>query len=396
MRSGRFVYSQTDLAIGPDEDGLKLTRTLVQPVVGHNDPFGNFSHNWDILLTEKRVNIQGGDFKHQSGVDFQMEVSMGGLQDTFRSVYTGAIYDHTSRTGFASLTFNGTKASGAVYTYRNADGVEVVFRPIDSNDCSAVLRCAYASEMTEADGTRYTFQYGNAGSNATRLLSVTSNRGYALVFEYSGGTLAKACVVNLATTTLPTSCPLSGVLTANYSYTYDVNGAPRLASATDAAGAAWTFTYAGSAMGFVRPNETTPWMTNTIWSRMNDDGLVEDIILQQNFSDGSSYSYGWGESPFVDGHISQIAGGSFTNALGETTSLAYDFPIAPRSTQTACTHNGCPWFWYEDTPQYANTYQLTPGPLCWSPIRLGARLPTIIATQTRGITFRRMSPIAAS
>src|SRR5206468_3498705 len=53
MRSGRYMYSQTDLAI--PAAGFALTRTMTQQVQGHNSPFANFSHNWDIMVTEKRI-----------------------------------------------------------------------------------------------------------------------------------------------------------------------------------------------------------------------------------------------------------------------------------------------------------------------------------------------------
>jgi len=66
MRSGRYAYSQTDLSIG-GEDGLALTRSLAQPVAGHANPFANFSHNWEIMLSEKQIDLAHGDFTHSAG-----------------------------------------------------------------------------------------------------------------------------------------------------------------------------------------------------------------------------------------------------------------------------------------------------------------------------------------
>jgi YD repeat-containing protein len=365
MRSGRYAYSQTDVDIGGEGGGLAVTRTLTQAVVGHSNPFGNFSHNWDILLTEKRVNIHLGNFRNGTGSDYQIEIGFGGLSRTFRSNSTaGSGFDHISRSGYAQLTFTGDKAGAdVIYTYRSGDGTEAVFRPVGTAanaECSSVLRCAYVSQVTQADGTRLSFEYDNLGSrNTTRLRNVTSSRGYALVLEYSGTVVVKTCVLNLAVTVKPANniCP-AGVPTATYAYS-----GSKLASATDASGATWGFTYAGANMSFLRPDETQPWLTNLIQERENDDGLIEEIVDQQSFADGSFYSYAFGESPFVEGHASQIAGGSFTNALGEATSLAYDFPVAPHSTQNACVHNGCPFYYVEDTPQYTNAYQITPGPV---------------------------------
>ena len=50
MRTGRYVYNETDLAIGGESGALALTRTMTQPVPGHANPFANLSHNWDIMM----------------------------------------------------------------------------------------------------------------------------------------------------------------------------------------------------------------------------------------------------------------------------------------------------------------------------------------------------------
>jgi len=60
MRTGRLVYNETDLSVGGD-GGLTLVRTMTQNVLGHRNPFGNFSHNWDIMLTELRINFDNPD-----------------------------------------------------------------------------------------------------------------------------------------------------------------------------------------------------------------------------------------------------------------------------------------------------------------------------------------------
>jgi RHS repeat-associated protein len=350
MRSGRYAYSQTDVDIG----SLALTRTLAQPVVGHNNPFGNFSHNWEVLISEKRINVQQSLFTHSPGQpDYQVEISFGGRSQAFRSEGPNAGFDQISRSGFASLTVSGDKASStALYTYRTGDGTEVVFRQIGSADCSSVLRCAYASRIVEADGTRLDLEYDNPGANATRLRSVTSSRGYALVFQYSGNLVVKTCVFNLAVAPKPLDnvCP-AGVPTATYAYS-----GSRLASATDASNAAWGFTYAGANMSFVRPGETSPWLTNTIEERMNDDGLVEEIVTEQGFADQSSYTYAFAESPPVMGHASQIAGGSFADALGNTTTLSYGFPTRP--FPPAQGHGDVP-----ADGQSPTVHQVTPGPV---------------------------------
>ena len=174
--------------VGPGDGGFSLTRTLAQPVIGHNNPFANFSHDWEILLSEKRIDIIGGHFAHSVGYpDYQIEIAFGGLSQTFRAI-AGTSFEQVSRSGWARLSHSGSReTSGVVYTLQTGDGSSAVFRALGSNDCSSQLRCAYVAHMIRADGTRFDFGYDNPGSNATRLRSVTSNRGFALLLESAAG-----------------------------------------------------------------------------------------------------------------------------------------------------------------------------------------------------------------
>ena len=223
------------------------------------------------------------------------------------------------------------------------------------------------SQVTEADGTRLTFEYDNQGGNATRLRSVVNNRGYALLLEYSGNLVVKACVLNLAQTVKPANnvCP-AGVPTATYGYTTastSIGARTHLASAVDPAGQTWSFVYNFDTIGFVRPGEGSPWLTNSLWYRMNDDGLYEEIVNQQNFADGSSYLYGYDETPPLEScepHIPSIAGGTYTDNLGNQTRLRYDFPIRPYDPSQG--HGQVPECDGDDPPP-VRVHQVTPGPV---------------------------------
>jgi YD repeat-containing protein len=361
MRSGRYVYSQTDLSIG-GEGGLSLTRTLAQPVAGHTNPFANFSHNWDVLISEKRIDIAHNRFTHLIGnPDYQMEVAFGGLSQTFRGYGTYSSFEQTSRAGYGTLSFTGDRDGGtAVFTFTGGDGSQAVFRPIGSADCSTTLRCAYVSQITEPDGTRLDFAYDSAGgANAARLRSVVSSRGYALLIEYAGVQVVKACLLNLALAPKPADnvCPSGAQAVATYSYT-SVSGAPRLASAVDPSGATWGFTYpSANAIGFVRPGETAPWLVNTTGTLTDDEGLVTEYVGAQNFADGSAYGYNFDFTPFVPLHASQIAGGYYVDQLGNRTTLRYDFPTVPNP---GGGHGNVPG--HDEDPQ-PQVYQVTPGPV---------------------------------
>lgn len=373
MRSGRYAFSQTDVAVG-GEAGLSFTRTLNQQVAGHPNPFGDFSHNFDIMVLEKRINLQQQNYTATPGApDFQIEIAYAGRSQTFRS-WGPANYDYdlVSRAGYGMLTWTPAGSDKAdanvVYTYKAGDGTTLVFRPMGSADCAGPSRCAYVSTLTRADGTVLSFEYDNTNSAGhTHLRSVTNSRGYALVLEYSGDYVSKACVFNLTVGTKPANnlCP-GGVPTA--AYAYDTNaGDARLASAIDPTNATWGFVNTPTSMGFVKPGYSTPWLTNQIWRRSNDDGYVEDIITAQSFADGQSYTYAYDESPVVEGHFSSIAGGTYTDARGKITRVTYGFPRLPSTGPgSSCPTYTCPPAQVSGDPSQSGggvVFQVTPGPV---------------------------------
>jgi hypothetical protein len=361
MRSGKYMYSQTDLTV---PGGLDLTRTMTQQVVAHNNPFANFSHNWDVMVAEKRIDILHGQYTNGSGQDYQIEFAFGGRSQTFRA-FSAETFEQSSRGAYVVLSYSapgGDRSSAStVYTLQTADGTTAVFRSMGSADCSAYMRCAYISQMTNADGTFYSFEYdATGGANTSRLRSITSNRGYAMLFEYSGSLVVKSCVINLTLTIKPATniCP-AGVPTATY--TYDAaGGETRLASVTDPGGGVWGFVNTPTTIGFKKPGQATPWLINTFHSRLSDDGLPEQIVDSQSVADGQSYSYTWVQAPFVPGHVSQIAGGTFTNAQGRVVTVQYDFPLKPHQQQG---FGNVPCECAQDTNTDVLQYQITPGPI---------------------------------
>ena len=340
-RSGNYTYRQTDLSIGEDSEagGLALTRSGQAPVGGHTNPFGNFSHNWDIMVTEKRLDLENPN-SINGGHDYRIMVHFGGRSETFESKYSDTFFELKSRNGRAALTFTGDKSGpNVVYTFTASDGTTALFRPLGSADCSTHRRCAYVSQVVLPDGTRFDFAYEAGAANATRLRRVTSSRGYALLLQYGSGADAShvvaACTVNLAVAPAPAdhSCPAGAAGNASYGYT-SFGNRRRLASATDAGGGAWGFTYSGTQqefdMGFVRPGETAPWLVNRIGERLNNEGGTDEIVGFQSFADGSSYSYGFELSPQVEGEIPQLAGGTWTDAAGNYVQLSYGFHRYPQ------------------------------------------------------------------
>jgi hypothetical protein len=371
MRTGQYTYRQTDLAIGGTDEsgGLALTRSMKAPFhpVG---PFGNFTHNWDIVLTEKRISVGTNNFENNSGTDYQISVRFGGRSQTFNSVPSGTGFTQVSHGAYAALTYTGDRASaGVVYTFTAADGTVATFRPLGNLDCLAgnVSRCAYVSQIAEADGTVFAFDYdydagAPTGVERARLRSVVSSRGYALVLEGANGMTTKACVLNLTQTVLPVNhlCPGNAPATASYTYT-SFNGS-RLASVTDPSNRTSSFTYAGTTtsftMGFIKPGQSAAWLTNTVSPTADEDNGGYEAVWAQSFADGQHYSYLYEFTPLVNRRTPNhtIAGGQYTDALQHTTELHFGFREMPGAH--VCKDFGpCPPRTLGD-----EMYQLTPGP----------------------------------
>ncbi|MGH8573081.1 MAG: hypothetical protein ACREX8_10990, partial [Gammaproteobacteria bacterium] len=206
-------------------------------------------------------------------------------------------------------------------------GTIYLFQPLGEG------RRAQVSKITRPDGTELLFEYGAGPA----LRSVTSSRGYALLLE-GGSLISKACILNLSIVARPAdnACPADAQATAAYTYS-SATGTTRLASFTDPGGAVWSFTYDNSSgaivMGFVKPippgqpGHSEPWLTNSLGTAFDVDSRPYEIVWVQDFADGQRYTYGFFTPPLVN----TIAGGSFTNILGQRTTLTYDFPYLPGS-----------------------------------------------------------------
>lgn len=377
MRTGRYAYSETDLTIGGEgSQGLTLARTMTQPVNGHVNPFANLSHNWDIMVSERRINI---DQPSAPGTDYRIMVHYGGRSQTFEArVTAGWGFGQKSVGGFATLTYAGNKADASVvYTYTAPDGTVAVFRALGLpgyGDCSSASnrRCAFASQITEPDGTVYTFDYVPSGSPAggsQRLARVTSSRGYALLLEGSGNRVTKACVLNLSLGPVPADglCPANAAATSSYAYSSD-GAFPvatyRIVGATGPDNATSGFSYGASTMAFVRPGESEPWLINGTTIQTDEEGIGQDVIGNQRFADGGSYDYTYGQAPFTNTNpYPAMVGGSYVNALGERMEMPYEWPLlhTPGNPGSSCYPQICPL----DMPDgFTNwIYQQTPGPV---------------------------------
>ena len=372
LRSGRYVYEATDLSVGGEgqPNSLSLKRTTPEAIRGHNNSFGNFSSNWDIMLTVYPWDTDGNGAKN----DFRAIVRIRGLATTFASEGVLTTYALKSDGAAAFLTYTGGTRTGAstIYTYTASDGTVIVFRPIGGKDCGNEVTgtCAFASSVTEPDGTRYTLSYaatGESGGNFVRLSTVVSSRGYALTFEGASGTggmgsrITKACVTNLALSTVPTTCASNALATATYTYS-----GTRLTGVTGPDGSTDSFGYVdgsgGYQMQFIKAGQTAPWLTNTVGTApgmVNEEDLPIEFVTAQSFADGRAYTYAYTQPPSG----ASIAGGAYVDNFGNGASVPYGFPITPGSgpeDHMQCTQFPCS---PPNPDDFTWIYQQTPGPI---------------------------------
>lgn len=368
MRTGQYVYTHTDLQIGPESGGLALTRTTPVYVAYHANPFGNFSSNWDMMLVERRVGI---DPPMESGTDYRMFFHFGGRAFTFEGLETSPGFGYKSDGPTATLTFSGgTKDSASVvYSLRAGDGTLYNFRPMGNNDCTTSWRCAYVSQIVQPDGTVFTLDYAYdsaAAGNRAKLIRVTSSRGYVLMQEWSADRVSKACIINAATAEPPvgSGCPATALATTTYTY----DGAGKLIAATAPDNTIAQFSYSTEAstgytlMGFIKPSASSPWLTNKIFSQLDEEQVPHEVVLEQDFADGRVFSYNWDYSPYTINHTFRtVAGGTIGDAHGHQFVYQYDWPILPGSRERICRIRPCTQMMPDDELKY--TYQQTKGPV---------------------------------
>ena len=331
MRTGQYTYKNTDLAIG-GEAGLALVRDNGIDDFALRKPFGNtFSHNWHIFILERPNSSYSPDTGLGQGSGYMIAITAGGRSTSFTAENLSNNLQLAASTSYAQLTSTGTGAQRQ-YIYTAADGTVINFRPIGNLDCPSygigwgIGRCALASQIVQPDGHRFDLQYDAAPSGGgARLRRVTSNRGYALIFEYSSSVgnklVSKACAINLALQTAPTDniCP-GGALSASYSYQSLNSYISYLTSYTDPTNLTYGFDYGYNATAqatqqrFFNPGETTPYLINEVG---------DSTTFKQIFADGRIYNYNWNSITHNEYWI-EVAGGSYSLNGGPLVSVVFD------------------------------------------------------------------------
>lgn len=382
LNSDRFIYKQEDLTVGDGGGGVSFARAMPYRT-DMPAALGNFTSNWDVWISIGRFSISARqtDGGWPNGSDYVAMVNDGSRILTFIGSQSANGYGLETRGSTAYLTFTGTQGtSGVVYTYSTEDGTAITFQPLGIVDGVAVTGI-YPTKLVRADGTTFTFDYAayaGAPGNLARARSISSSRGFALVMEGIGGLTTKVCALNLTQTLLPANhlCPSGALASASYSYSGN-----NLSSVTDARGALWQFVYGtsggDSSIGFIKPGQSTPWLTNLFRTSTDEMGHTYSVVSSQSFVDGQSITYTPHFPPPMSGS-SNISGSRATNALGEVEDVDSGFYRQPLPT---CYIRPCP----PRTPENMIPYRQTPGPIYIT--RSGAHTTTFNYCDPANATF---------
>ncbi|MEG3088528.1 hypothetical protein [Sphingomonas sp. PB4P5] len=340
MRTGQYRYSVTDLSVGDPDSGRGISLTRLTDSTQFRERMAQFSHSWEIVLTQYTVPFKGVSGQAAPPPSSQITVTAGSRSMTFRSGSPESNY------GSVGVPVNPSYAnlerikSGATYYYRytSADGDIINFSTFTSARCGHLTNlCAYATDMTLASGVKYVFTYDNTGDWNTRLRKVAVSTGFALLFEYTTGRdgrplVSKACALNLSVYEAPANhnCPAGAPST---SYFYSGNF---MTQATDVLGAAWAFStnYVDTAtpytLSFYKPSSPTPFLVNNYVGVQGDPYFR--AVLSQQFTSGPTYSYSYVR--FSQGDTApgseEIAGGSYSYD-GKSVSVLFGFHRPPKA-----------------------------------------------------------------
>lgn len=256
LADGSFSLASEDLSIG----GLTLTRSYSTAPETSNHYFGSgWTHNFDIWF---RQNFFNGEYT--------IDVVIGRSSHRFTgtlSVNYPVNDDIGTSIALVSGVVKFTDRDGTVYEFPNGSYTKVS-RIISPN--GEILKFDYASDRPKL---------------------ISSNKGIAILFDYSGGNVSAACTYNLAATyvTAASTCAAAPYKVA---YTY---ASSRLSAFQDLTGASTGYAYGtyGALTCVTLPGSSACKITNTYTP--NPHGLPLNYntldVTQQVLADGSVWKY---------------------------------------------------------------------------------------------------------
>ena len=264
LQTGRFTKQGVDLVIGPLTVDHYVQRKMPAAAGGIIDPY--------VFTTS----LHGHSNQYVSGSTVYENVYIGNLKLTFNALSNGTFFPLDSANTGWKMVRNGTQfvltsKSGDTYLLDTHPGISSSYRRLTS--------------MTSANGHKLTYTY----DSSARLISVKSNRGYAVVLQYSGNNVI-VCGFNRAITQMPASC--SG---AALKVTYGRDGAGKLTSITALDGAVTNIQYVtwqgGTYISCVTlPNSSTCAIQNG-YTGIGSGGTNSDQVTSQTTANGEVWNY---------------------------------------------------------------------------------------------------------
>lgn len=307
-------------------------------------------------LTPTEVNLQTGKFR-PAFTDFAIgpiSLVRGGPQSRFEdtgglglTLGMGLLITYPNQPTMTVIV------DGASYTYINGS---VGWQPWSTNSVGSDLTVAggkyrlvgrggqvyqftphpaYSSDqqvldyVEYTDGSRLTYSYNSDGN----IRQITSNRGYAVILEYSANHQATAaCGFNLGTTYVDasTSCASSN-LKMTYGWTTLASGTLGLQSMTDQAGNVVSITYTSSSLPecITLPNSSTCRVTSYYGDQPGDASSHTRAyqVRKQMMADGSIWLFDYDnnydhEIPLQPGEI-RYSYAYMSDPMGRETSMRY-------------------------------------------------------------------------
>jgi len=296
LQTGTYLYSNQDLSIGGAHmaGGISLVRDYSTAQLNTTaevyKAFGDFDHNLDVRLWITLVPVEGATNPGQW--DRRATVQIGTQSKAF-------IRDSDPTDPFKLEGGNADSklewSTGQPHVYTDREGTRYTFRGTSPNslgDNCSNFSCGFVANIVKLDGERLDFNYVSS-----RLRSVISNRGYAIIFEENPTTqrVTKACAINLATQYYngTDTCP-TGARSVTYTYGAITGYSGSTFGYTDPAGK----TYAYSSTKFWKPGNSTAEVALTLAGRCCvPEGMAPVEVTRQDFADGDWITYSYAPFP---------------------------------------------------------------------------------------------------
>ncbi len=300
LQTGRFSYWLFSFAMGPfvaergfNRSGFAFPASVYQ--LSENAPNGGLIDTVYVNMGNPAVSLGNRVELVQNGSrPIKLTYLKGGGSTIgFRASYTGSTFN-----GYTNIYNPGsegrylTKTNG-VFILTDKSGTRYEFGSLFQTQGSG--SGGRLSSVISADGARIDVTYNLDG----RLLYASSNRGYALRYEYlSGGAQIKICGFNLAQTYATASTPCSSsAYTVTINNTVRSDGLLQPVSVVDLMGQTTGLTWGGFEGNFptciTLPNSTACEVSNTFGPQPGEPiyATMKDQVRLQTDANGNAWTY---------------------------------------------------------------------------------------------------------